>query len=81
MDYTACIKGVDKADWRYAKAEAAKSNKTMGDFFGELVRAHKDTRRDNWDEVLSAKPLFTKEEAEEIRKATEDFRKSFKFRY
>ncbi len=75
-----CIKGVSKADWLYFKSEAAKENKTMGDFFKTVLMKYRGPPKGNWDKILSHKPILTKEDAEAIRRyVNEEFKKDTEF--
>lgn len=75
-----CIKGVSKADWLYFKSEAAKENKTMGEFLKTLVALYKESPKDNWAEILHRKPAFTKAEVEDMRKKAGELRTEMRFR-
>jgi len=80
MTTNICMKGIREADWRYFKSEAAKANKTMGEFFSSLVLKYKEAREDNWGKILSHRPMLSEREAEEVLKRAEEFRKDFDFR-
>ncbi len=80
MPTNVCIKGIRKSDWRYFKSEAAKADKTMGDFFSSLVLKYKENKEDNWDDILSRSPMLSESDAEEITERARAFRKDFDFR-
>ncbi len=65
---TVCIKGVRTSDWSRFKAEAARANKTMGDFFNVMLSTYTRSPKGSWDVILKSKPTLTKKEADEIMK-------------
>jgi len=78
---TVCIKGVRTSDWSRFKAEAARANKTMGDFFNVMLSAYKPSPKGSWDAILKSRPTLTKKEANEMMKEiNEAFRMETGFR-
>ncbi|MFH1722559.1 MAG: hypothetical protein ABH950_08160 [Candidatus Altiarchaeota archaeon] len=75
-----CIKKVDEKAWRRFKAKAAENNLTLGRYFGEIVEK-KESRKGTLEHILSREPTLSKKEAEEMKKASENFRKDFKMRF
>jgi hypothetical protein len=63
---TICIKGVRESDRLLFKAEAARANKTMGDFFNVVLSAYKRSPKSGWDTLLNWKPTMTPKEADEM---------------
>ena len=76
------IKNVREEDWRLLKAEAARENLKIGEFFGKLVKLYRQKEgKGNRDEILyGRKMMLTDKEAEGMREAIREFRKGFEFR-
>ncbi len=80
METNVCIKGVEKAVWLDLKSEAVKSGKSIGGFIEILMKKYVTENDSNWDEILYRKPVFTKEEIDEMRATAENLRKEMSFR-
>ena len=74
------IKGVEEEVWKKFKITAIKRNRKISELFNELVK-NVNVHSGNWDKIKKHTGLLNDREAEEIKKATKDFRKNFKFRY
>lgn len=78
-----CIKNVDEEKWNYVKVEAAKKRLTMGKFFNRLVEEYKmkeEAAKEEWEKIFSGKAFLSRDEAENIKKDSIEFRKNFEFR-
>lgn len=77
------IKNVDEENWHFLKVQAAKEKATIGEMFNRIISEYKEKEVEDakraWNKIFSKPPIFTKEEAKKMHKASESFRKEYGF--
>jgi hypothetical protein len=83
VEHMVAIKNVKKEVWNRFKSESAKHNLRAGELLQRLLDEHQRAEMEGagaWKSILTRKPLFTKQEAEGMISAFEEFREGFDFR-
>ena len=77
MSQIKTIKGVADNVWSDFKSLAAKYNKNMGDFFGDVIEIYKENEnKDVWKEILYGEKVLSDKDANSIKTRINEFRKN-----
>ena len=74
------VKGVDDETWKIFKEIASMRKLKMGSMLREIAKEYKRRPSDAWEKILNAKPILTKNEADDMLRMVAKMRKERGYR-